>query len=399
MNKKKIALVNVFFPPQSLGGATRVLSDNIDILRHSWHEQYELVGFTTDHGDQPPHSIEVYLHAGMRVYRAGVVWRKNMDWHPRDEKMGELFGRFLEFERPDLVHFHCVQRLSGSVVEAARRAGIPYLITAHDAWWISDFQFLTDPSGRVYQEGHPQDEVPEMLPDGVTAEQSSERRSFLKSLLADAKAVLPVSEAFAKIYRRNGVAHAKANRNGVPPNNWKPRVPSQSGRVRVGHIGGMSAHKGYDLFREALSGSGLQNLEAVVVDLSKPFGYKREANWDGFPVTFIGKVPQTLTAQLYSSIDVLAAPSLWPESFGLVTREAAAAGVWVVASDAGAIGEDVVPGITGDIVKAGSLQSLTQVLERINKHPRQYLVQLEPARFPGVETQVERLSRIYEEVV
>jgi glycosyltransferase involved in cell wall biosynthesis len=57
--------------------------------------------------------------------------------------------------------------------------------------------------------------------------------------------------------------------------------------------------------------------------------------WNQTPVTFNGKIPQEEMYKFYSKVDVLIAASIWPESFGLVTREAAAAGVWVVASNIG----------------------------------------------------------------
>lgn len=52
-----------------------------------------------------------------------------MDWHPKDDLMKDLFLEFLELEKPDLIHFHCVQRLTASVVEAAKVSEIPYIVT------------------------------------------------------------------------------------------------------------------------------------------------------------------------------------------------------------------------------------------------------------------------------
>ena len=144
MPRRKVAIVNVFFPPQSIGGATRVVGDNVAILSADHADRIEWVGFAANSHSQTPHEVDVYGHLGHRVYRAGAVFRRNMDWCPRDEEMGLLFRRFLEFEAPEVVHFHCVQRLTGSVVEATRDLGIPYMVTVHDAWWISDHQFLVD---------------------------------------------------------------------------------------------------------------------------------------------------------------------------------------------------------------------------------------------------------------
>ncbi|MGW9820828.1 glycosyltransferase involved in cell wall biosynthesis [Methylorubrum extorquens] len=71
-------------------------------------------------------------------------------------------------------------------------------------------------------------------------------------------------------------------------------------------------------------------------------------------------------------MDVLLAPSLWPESFGLVTREARAAGLWVVASDLGAIGEDIAEGGNGFRVDVSTLDALRGVFERMNADPERF---------------------------
>ena len=71
--------------------------------------------------------------------------------------------------------------------------------------------------------------------------------------------------------------------------------------------------------------------------------------------------------------DVLVAPSIWPESFGLITREAKQAGVWVVAANAGGLAEDVAEGIDGNVFEAGSVAALVRILKQIDRNPRRYL--------------------------
>lgn len=393
--KRKVALVNVFLPPQAIGGATRVVADNINALVAQHSDGFELVGFTSDHGRQEPYSIDVYAHAGLRVYRAGIQRRPNMDWSPSDPGLSPLFAEFLEFEKPDLVHFHCMQRLGGTFIEETRRRRIPYLVTAHDAWWISDYQFLMDTEGNVYREGHPDASDPLVLPEGITLETSRARRRYLKQLLAGASRVLTVSAAFAELYRHNAVENVAINRNGICALPRLGRRPSPSGRLRLAHVGGMSAHKGYPLFREALAGGGFRHLEALVVDLSKPHGYVARDDWNGLPVTFVGKFPQHRVAELYARMDVLVAPSLWPESFGLVTREAANAGVWVVASDRGAIGEDVLEGTDGNVVQVDDLEGLRAVFAAMDASPGRYARQLPAAPVRDVASQVAELVEFY----
>ena len=117
--------------------------------------------------------------------------------------------------------------------------------------------------------------------------------------------------------------------------------------------------------------------------------------WGTVPVTFIGKTPQEEIDQLYARMDVLVAPSIWPESYGLVTREAAAAGVWVVASDIGAIGEDVIDGKTGNIVTPTTAQ-LVKAFASIDQSQFEAVTERKTLR--TVNDQVLELTQHYREI-
>ncbi|MDD5275474.1 MAG: glycosyltransferase [Methylovulum sp.] len=393
--RKKIALVNVYFPPQSIGGATRVIADNFELLQQAYQDQFELSVFTTDADHKPPYQMSVYNEQQARVYRATIVWRERMDWHPDDEKMGELFSEYLEAEQPELIHFHCIQRLTGSVIEAAIKAKIPYIVTVHDAWWISDYQFLVDADNRVYPEGHPDPYEPYTPPSNITLSDSIERILYLKGLLHSAYKVLTVSNSFADIYRKNGITQIEVNKNGISESiAWQPKDTNYTDKVVCGHVGGMAEHKGYFLLKKAVTQLQPENLEMLIIDHSQDEGYQLQSYWGKVPVTFIGRLSQTRVVDLYRQIDVLMAPSTWPESYGLVTREAAACGCWVVASNMGGIGEDIVEGVSGFVIEP-SLKALTTCLQKIDNKPDQFKAPAHPPELRRVAEQVKELSYIY----
>lgn len=397
--RKKIALVNTYFPPQSIGGATRVVSDNFSVLRECYADAFEVCVFTSNAAHVPPHQMTVYEHAGATVYQTSVQWRVNMDWHPKDAEMYRLFKEFLQLERPDVIHFHCIQRLTSSVVEAARDCGVPYVVTVHDAWWISDFQFLVDDMGKVYPYGHPDPYEPVRLPDEISIGQSVRRRSELKALLQDAAQVLTVSEAFADLYQQNGVPGIRVIPNGISTQlQWRPKATSQTKNLVCGHVGGMSKHKGYQLLREAVLEAQPDKLEFLVVDHAREPDYRVTKHWGKVPVTVIGRVPQDGVVDLYRRLDVLFAPSLWPESFGLVTREAAACNCWVVASSLGGIGEGVRQGQTGHVVEP-TMDALVSILNRINRDVAHYKKPAPVQEIATAVTQAERLAEVYEHIL
>ncbi len=68
----------------------------------------------------------------------------------------------------------------------------------------------------------------------------------------------------------------------------------------------------------------------------------------------------------------------WPphsgrRAFGLVTREARTAGLWVVASDRGAIGEEIVDDVDGFRIDVSGPDALLRVLRLIDKNPQRFL--------------------------
>lgn len=395
--KKRVALVNVFFAPQSIGGATRVFEGNIQNYQKSYAEEIEPVVFCANVHQGVPHRVQVEMQNGIRVYRANTIFRRNMDWEPKDAAMGEVFRRFLEIEKPDCVHFHCVQRLTASIVEVTKEMGIPYLLTMHDAWWFSDLQFLVDPAGNVYPDGHPGIEWATKAhpPEGATIEQSLQRSTYLRRLVHGAAEVFTVSESFANICRKNGFPQTRVSTNGISSDlAWRNKDASQTQRVVCAHIGGMSAHKGYDLLKSAVLESQPQNIEFLIVDHAHDVGWKMNSFWGKVPVSFIGRQPQTSIQDLYARIDVLFAPSLWPESFGLVTREAAASKCWVVASNIGAIGEDIVHGENGFLVDPNHA-SLINVLQEIDANHMVYKLPAPFTEFRTDEDQAKDMINAY----
>ena len=395
--RERILLVNLFFYPQSLGGSPRVVRDNLDcFLDGPASDDFEFAVATTDFGGDGQGQFRVESYRGCPVFRVSPLAGSNTEWRHNLPRMGSVFKEILRAWRPHLVHFHCVQRFSGAAVEACLDEGVPYVVTAHDAWWVSDWQFLTDAKNRLREPGEP---FPFDPPTGVSVGEALDRRRYLTQLLNQADAVLGVSRAFTELYRASGFKQARAVPNGVPLMKTAARVPSPSGRVRLCHIGGMSKFKGFNLLRLALRRSAFTNLELTVVDESRYGGAEQSTVWGATPVRIVGKTLSEDMPRFYARHDVLLAPSLWPEAFGLVSREALAMGLWVVASDCGAIGEDVTPEVNGFVIDVTTPEPLQRVLARIDSAPSQFTTSPPPRELRTARQQAADLLTIYQEVL
>jgi glycosyltransferase involved in cell wall biosynthesis len=130
--------------------------------------------------------------------------------------------------------------------------------------------------------------------------------------------------------------------------------------------------KGSDIVKYALLSRKFEHLCLFVIDGSLQPGSSRQEMWNTTPVEFRPKVPEDRVAELYADIDVLLAPSVCVESFGLVTREALHCGCWVVASDRGSIGDCVTDGENGYVIDVSDASELIRVLTMIDGAPCRY---------------------------
>lgn len=397
--RKRILLFNIFFPPQTVGGSTRVVRDNLDsFLASGFGNECDLAVMTTDNDNPDPYRLRVDDYRGVPVFRASTLEAPDMEWRPFDERFGRLFARVLDLWRPDLVHVHSIQRGSASILVECIRAGVPYVNTIHDAWWVSDHQFLTDASGRARAPGEP---LPLDPPYGKSVGESLERRRRLRVLLERSAAILGVSDAFTRIMHEAGYPAVRSVPNGVPPMAPLARTKSRTGRVRVVQVSGWTHHKGYPLVQAAFKQGRFGNLELTVLDHRRFGGPVHETRWGDTPVRLVGKTRQEDMHALYAEQDVLLAPSFWPESFGLVSREAVAAGLWVVASDRGAVGEGIEHGVNGWVVDVSTPAPFEAVLEEINGNPARHLEPPPASRVPmrTADDQARDLVAIYRDLL
>jgi glycosyltransferase involved in cell wall biosynthesis len=364
--KPRVLVVNTFFPPDNIGGATSVAAGNLRDWRASGAlDEFEVVVACSDPGATAPGRIRPDVQMGVAVFRIGVARDGLADWRFEDEAVGAAFARLLDALRPDVVHFHSIQRLTASVVDACLKAGVPYVVTLHDGWWLSDWQFFVDGQGAL--PGHRQ----EAPPPGVSAQASAARKVFLGPRLAGAAATLAVSDWCARAYRDAGFAAVRSAPNGLPPHAPATRSPRREGPLRIGYVGGRARIKGYDLLEAALRRGRFEDLEAVIVDHQRPTGERHE-RWGRTPVRLRGPIAPEDMAAFYADIDVLVAPSIAPETYGLAVREALHAGLWVVCSDRGAVAEAVRPGENGFVIDVQDAEALIGVLEQMNQAPDRY---------------------------
>ncbi len=246
-------------------------------------------------------------------------------------------------ERPHVIHVNGLHFHSSQVgVAAARRAGIPLVVTAHlgavDAMpgrlRAAPVAFDRFAGGRVVRAADRIIAVSRAVADHVTA------------LGADPSLVTVA---------HNGVDHDRFDASRHQP---------ATTELRVGLIGRLIANKGHDLAIDAVAGARRRGHDVTLrVVGDGPLAGAARARVDseglGDAVTFTGQVDDV--AEQLRCIDVLVRPS-YTEGLPLAVLEALASGVPCVVSDVPGNVEAVRDGVDGIVVPIGDAAALGDAL-------------------------------------
>jgi glycosyltransferase involved in cell wall biosynthesis len=162
-------------------------------------------------------------------------------------------------------------------------------------------------------------------------------------------------------------------------------------------IGRLSAEKGIDLFCEAITSLGLKGV--VFGD-----GYMLPELKRKYPnIGFLGHIKGDRMGELLHSCRALIFPSLWYESLGLVVLEAMSYGIPCIVPDNCAAAENVQDGKTGYIFKSGNLESLKEMIMKIQTTDISVLsdniIQNFDRKIYYMDTHIDKLINLYHSIL
>jgi glycosyltransferase involved in cell wall biosynthesis len=319
----------------------------------------------------------------------------------RNPRIDRLVAGLVREAAPDVVHVHHLVHLSTSLLGELSRLGLPVVVTLHDYWWLCV-------AGQLLHDGGPHE--PEACDErclryllfnrhkafGPLAPLFAaytrlrarrftrwvrERQRLLVESLGHARLVIAPSHSLAERYARSGVARERmaVSDYGTDTSAIPRRLRSLGDRpLRLGFLGRLVPEKGAHLLLEAFHGlDGAAELALFAAPAPNAgYGRKLAALAERCGARFAGAFASPRVGEVLDSIDVLVAPSTWWENSPLVIHEAFAAGVPVVAADAGGMAELVTHERDGLLFELGDAAALAHALRRMLE--------------PGV---LERLSR------
>jgi len=376
--KPRLLIVNVYFAPDSYGGATIVAEQLAWRLSSRW----EILVVSTFFDPQLPP-----LH--IVRYRVNQVEVAAVNLHPGSQRIDRFmnpyfacqFSTILDAFQPDAVHFHCIQGMGAEMLQACVLAGIPSAVTIHDNWWICERQFMINDEDRYcFQEEidlavcqRCMGKIKGIRP-GVYGD-TRHRFSYLCEKLLLAEKILFPSAFQKNLYEKNMKARQSRqfvlNRNGIcPPSRSFARKPGPV--PRFGFVGGIgSSIKGFSLVEQAFANLDPSLYQLVVVDNTLNLGYSSVKSGNisnSLNIKIVPAYTQETMDAFFAEVDVLLFPSQWKESFGLTVREALIRDIWVICTDGGGTVEDIVDGENGTVIPMdGNWIALREAVEQVLK--------------------------------
>ncbi|MBS1766361.1 MAG: glycosyltransferase family 4 protein [Acidobacteria bacterium] len=415
----KIVLVSHQFLPDYSSGTEVLTLGTARALRTQGHD----VAVFTSCPSRPDGGRTVdYMYDGFNVRqyipklagrRDGAYDAARHEYYDRD--LGQLFEAYLDENRPDVVHFFHLMRLTTSALQAAERKGVATVFTPTDFWAVC-------PAAQLRLPDHSVCAGPD--PDGVNCVKHmlrtirpAKRLRFLGLLSNPAlrrvlnlldksplkfwrpvvnlrsirqrfnhvhqvldgvgRIIVPSKLVFETLerygYRNGQMVLSRYGLAGVQDYPAHRPMSISDGPV-IGFIGTLAEHKGAHILLRAVA-----TLPAELRFSVQIYGGKRvnekysdllcELAGADSRITFYDEFPNDRIGEVLAGIDALCIPSIWLENIPLVLLSAQAAKVPVIASDVGGISELIVDGQNGLLFPPGDHLALACIIRKLVNDP------------------------------
>jgi glycosyltransferase involved in cell wall biosynthesis/GT2 family glycosyltransferase len=394
------AITSASIRPTTAGSRPR---KRIVHLVHGWppfqHAGTELYAYWLVQQQQASHPVAVYARSadparmegeavelfddGVRVrlitnnFTARNPLRRNA---LRDPILEPDFARFLDAEKPDLLHIHHLAGHAFSLARVGKRLGIPIVLQIQDWWFLCarvnlfdrDGNRCTGPSAAKCARCATLTKLP---PAAITNRLlHAARRSAARAAIRACDAYVVGSNAIRDDYVRAGLIPASKPIHVIP---YGVRVAAPSTRrgpaqrpLRFGYVGSIAPHKGLHVVVDAMRGINPSQASLRVWGDATAFPeYVADLERRGNGIIFEGRFEEDEKPRVFASMDILLVPSIGLESFGLAAREAMTCGVPVIASEGGALSEMFTPGECGELFPAGDSEAIRRLINRLIDDP------------------------------
>ena len=381
----RILLISHGLPPDSVGGVEQHVDGLARALVAAGHAVEILA---RSHLPELPQGSWRSAAAGNPlVHRIAYRWEgvNDLDAIYRATPMAAgvrdfLAARLANGVRFDVAHVHHLTGLSTDTLAELTAAGVPLVMTLHDYW-------LLCPRGQMFHHRGERCEsatiarcgeclqatFPHWLNAGNRAAEVAKVHARAAATLALPQVLVVPSSRAIPPFVELGVPATRfvVVENGVDTERLLglPAPAAGPGPLRLGYFGTVMPSKGLHVLLDAIAGlpRGAVTLEihgnVVPYHGDESYATRCFARLrPGADVSYHGPYGLDQLPALLERIDVLAAPALWHEAFGLTVREALAAARPVLVSRVGGLQDAVADGEQGLVLPPGDVAAWTAAI-------------------------------------
>ena len=361
----KIGIVTNLYPPYARGGAEFVIVRTVEQLLALGHDVFVITGQPKSQGRDLTLgrlSLErVYRFFPNNIYFTlddyKYPWAVRLFWHVIDAfswSGAEAVRTVLRDERPDIVITHNLKGIGLRIPNAIQKLGIPHIHVLHDLQLIV-------PSGlRMF--GQEQESWILRLAYGAY-------RAICRNRLGQPQLVVSPSAYLRDEYVKNGFF--KTSTTAVKPNP-APKFISvvrdgrSGGPVKFLYAGQLGEHKGIMFLLEAFSKLPFDARLLIAGDGPLRSVVEERARADK-RIMYLGYTQPEELAKCMEAVDALVVPSLCYENSPTVIYETLMAGVPLIASRIGGVGELIREGDNGFLFTPGDLEDFVRAATEMDR--------------------------------
>ncbi|MFQ9927677.1 MAG: glycosyltransferase family 4 protein [Anaerobutyricum soehngenii] len=381
----KILIVNTYYYPNNIGGAESVVQKLAEELHR---KEYEVAIYSSDGKEKMSkeqiNGVLVYRGVEGRYVRQPAHNGKNPISVRIQNNINHRMNIFIKKElnfiitdfKPDIIHTHNLYGLSTQVWRYSKARNMSIVHTIHDYWLLNSSIYFWGKRNSKY-------------PDYITAPSKFVIDKFKQKKYFECKKYEVVPNGIEiNISKIKEIVEEKLNR--------------ENKKIKFLYVGQLGEIKGINILLKEFSGWNNKNVELNICgqgnldDLVLQYS-KRDSR-----IHFWGQVSKDKLDQIYNESDVLIAPSIWEEPFGMVAIEAYQHGLVVIAGKRGGlidivenveVGYLVEPTLEGELLKYMKLYTdRNKIKNEIKKIP-------EKIQIYSLNQEIDGYCNIYEKIL
>lgn len=407
----RVLIVSHRFPPDAVAGVERY-TESLAVELERGGDEVTVVSRRP--GPGPVQLVREPNPAGVDTIRLAGGGVDRDRWLYLADALDARFEEILDEIRPETVHVNHLVDLSPRFPELARAAGAGVVLTVHDFWLPCPRITLQRPDGSLCSGPEGGRACVETCVSSPAAGPGMPdpwrlRALYLRRLLEIPDRLTCPSRYVADWFEGWGLEPGRMEPvpNGIEvPAGPLRRLAPRAGEdpLRLAILGAVVRHKGHHVVVDAIGRAGIE-AELLVHGPVGDAGYLAELREaaetvPGLRLRVCGPYEPDDLSLLLEDVDALVAPSIWPETFCLVIREALVRGVPAITTRLGALPDAIDDGTDGFLYDHDDPDQLAALLGRLASEPgtRDLLrAGAAAARVPTLETHARRMRQIYRE--